>query len=255
MATSTFVKIGLIVIIILLAGILAAMTGFLTAPLGFLTIPEFCTIGSENVISETRTVDTFHSADLRGWGNLYVTQNGVTQDGKFEIRIEAEDNILPLLETHVTDGMLVIEQEEFRCIRARKPVNVYVTMDEVKKLSEMVRQEMEGATHARSAERLARHAEVERIRTEITTLTERIAAMRESILPRSEHVLSELTEHYQRGAVGILEILEAHGPGIDTRSHAVDPIQGCAETIGPQDRRLLVSLCFQNFGLPLSFRS
>lgn len=73
------------------------------------------------------------------------------------------------------------------------------------------RHEIEEATHVRGTERLARHAEVERIRAEITTLTERIDGMRQSILPRSEHVLSELTEYYQRGAVGILEVLEAQG--------------------------------------------
>jgi len=130
MATSTFVKIGLIVIIVLLAGILAVLSGFVTTPVGFLTTPDFCVFGSENVESETRTVDTFHSAELRGWGNLYVTQ-----DGESEIRIEAEDNILPLLQTSVTDGVLVIEQERFKCIIPREPVNVYVSMEEVKQLS------------------------------------------------------------------------------------------------------------------------
>jgi cobalt-zinc-cadmium efflux system outer membrane protein len=71
------------------------------------------------------------------------------------------------------------------------------------------RQEMVGAAHTRGAQRLARHAEAERIRAQILTLTERIDAMQESILPRSEYVLSELTAYYQRGAVGILEVLEA----------------------------------------------
>jgi len=120
---STFVKISLIVIIVLLVGLLGVLTGFFTQS-------GFCIVGSGNVASETRTIDTFHSVELRGWGNLYVTQ-----DETLELRIEAEDNIIPLLQTHVTNGVLVIEQERFRCAIPKKPVNVYVTMDEVKKLS------------------------------------------------------------------------------------------------------------------------
>jgi len=125
----TFVKIGLIIIILLLAGILVFLSGFITTPIGFITIPG-CVVGSGNVISETRTVDTFHSVELKGSGNLYVTQ-----DETPELRIEAEDNILPLLKTYVTDGVLVIEREPFKCITTRKPVNAYVTMNEVKQLS------------------------------------------------------------------------------------------------------------------------
>jgi len=127
--TSTFVKVSLIVVIILLVGILAVISGFLTTPIGFLTIPG-CVMGSGNVESETRTVDTFHSVELGGWGNLYVTQDGIS-----DIRIEAEDNILPLLQTYVSDNVLVIEHEKFKCIRPVKPVNVYVSMEEVKRLS------------------------------------------------------------------------------------------------------------------------
>ncbi len=128
--TGTFVKVGLVIIIILLLGILAFLSGFVTAPVGFLTIPGFCELGSGNVTSETRTVDAFHSVKLGGWGNLYVTQ-----DGKSEIHIEAEDNVLPLLQTYVRDGVLVIEHERFKCITPRKPVDVYVSMEEVKRLS------------------------------------------------------------------------------------------------------------------------
>jgi len=123
-----FVNIGLIIVIILLAGILGVLVVFV--PTGFITTPSLCLVGSGNVTSETRTVDTFHSVDLRGWGNLYVTQ-----DGASDIRIEAEDNILPILQTYVRDGVLVIEQKEFKCVRPKKPVNVYVAMDEVKQLT------------------------------------------------------------------------------------------------------------------------
>jgi hypothetical protein len=50
-----------------------------------------CLLGSGNVISETRTVEPFHSVELNGIGTL-----SVTQDGSPEVKLEAEDNILPV---------------------------------------------------------------------------------------------------------------------------------------------------------------
>lgn len=88
-----------------------------------------CINGSGNVISETRTVDAFHSVDLELMGNLYVTQTGES-----EVRIEADDNILPLLKTDVRNGVLIIKRDGNRCLRPTK-INVYVSMDEVKRLS------------------------------------------------------------------------------------------------------------------------
>jgi len=115
---SSILIIGIVLLVI------AIVLGIYTTGIGT------CVIGSGNVDSETRSVDIFHSAELRGWGNLYITQNGAS-----EISIEAEDNILPLLKTYVTSGKLIIENELLTCIRPTKPVNVYVSMEEVKQLS------------------------------------------------------------------------------------------------------------------------
>ena len=87
------------------------------------------------------------------------------------------------------------------------------------------RQEIEGAAHTRGAAQLARRAEAELIRAEIVTLTERIDVMRESILPRSEHVFSELSAYYQRGAVGILEVLEAQEELLETWLEQTDSLR------------------------------
>ncbi len=59
-------------------------------------------VGSGHVISETRAVSGFHGVKLTGSGDVIVTQ-GDTEG----LVVEAEDNILPLIETTVKgDGIL-----------------------------------------------------------------------------------------------------------------------------------------------------
>lgn len=59
-------------------------------------------IGSGHVVSETRAVSGFHGVELKGSGTVIVTQ-GDTEG----LVIDAEDNLLPLLESTVDpDGIL-----------------------------------------------------------------------------------------------------------------------------------------------------
>ena len=59
-------------------------------------------VGSDHVISETRSVSGFHGVELRGGGDVVVTQGD--SEG---LVIDAEDNILPLIESTVGgDGIL-----------------------------------------------------------------------------------------------------------------------------------------------------
>ena len=59
-------------------------------------------VGSGHVVSETRPVSGFHGVDLRGSGEVVVTQ-GDTEG----LVIDAEDNLLPLIESTVgDDGIL-----------------------------------------------------------------------------------------------------------------------------------------------------
>jgi len=104
-------------VLILSAALIAGCTQF--AP---------CIGGSGNVVSETRTVEPFHSVDLATIGTVYLTQGAPAS-----IQIEAEDNILPLMQTEVTDGVLTIDNEQ--CIRSTQPVIIRVTTDEVRGIS------------------------------------------------------------------------------------------------------------------------
>jgi len=87
-----------------------------------------CITGSGNVVSEEFTLDKFHSVDFGGSGNLYVTQ-----DAQQSIRIEAEDNVLEELTVKVVNGKLIISSD--RCFRNIKPINVYVSTEEVRDLA------------------------------------------------------------------------------------------------------------------------
>lgn len=88
------------------------------------------TVGSGNVVSETRTVGTFDSIRLSSIGNVYITQ-----DGNTSLRIEGEDNIISHFETRLEGNILFIETEALVNLQPTKPVNIYVSMTEVKSLS------------------------------------------------------------------------------------------------------------------------
>ncbi len=61
-------------------------------------------VGSGHVVSETRAVSGFHGIELRGSGDVVLTQ-GNTEG----VVVEGEDNILPLVETTVNaNGILVL---------------------------------------------------------------------------------------------------------------------------------------------------
>lgn len=77
--------------------------------------------GSGNVITETRSLTTFNGIDLRNTANVYITQGDVQ-----EVKIEAEDNIVPLILTEVKNDELIIECKEN--IRTKRAINVYITV-------------------------------------------------------------------------------------------------------------------------------
>jgi hypothetical protein len=83
-------------------------------------IEQSCTQGSGKITAETRAVGSFNSIDLQGWGDLYITE-GQQQP----LKIEGEDNILPMLKTVVSNGLLKIYTDG--CIRTTEPLRIYAT--------------------------------------------------------------------------------------------------------------------------------
>ncbi len=102
---------------------------FLTAASLFFLSGCFCEKGSGNVVFEKRSVPLYRSVELRGTGDIIITQNDSRR-----LVIEAEDNAMDHIETFVTDDVLVI-QRKIDCFKGSSPIKYHVAMDEVKKLS------------------------------------------------------------------------------------------------------------------------
>jgi hypothetical protein len=64
----------------------------------------FMVQGSGNVITEEREVEPFHGIELAGTGTVIVDITGTES-----LTVEADDNILPELQTTVSNGTLILE--------------------------------------------------------------------------------------------------------------------------------------------------
>ncbi len=87
--------------------------------------------GSGEVITEERNISQIDSISISAGINLYLERTGVEA-----LRIEAEDNIIPLIITRVSDGELNIRYDRFVLggIFTRRPVNIYVNIDKINSL-------------------------------------------------------------------------------------------------------------------------
>jgi putative autotransporter adhesin-like protein len=83
--------------------------------------------GSGNLITETRTVGLFTSIELDGSADVKVTL-GTTQS----VTVEADDNIVSLIETTVTNGKLIIGTKSLTNITSKDGVHVTVVTASLK---------------------------------------------------------------------------------------------------------------------------
>jgi len=86
-------------------------------------------VGSGNVVTEDREVSGFDEISVSTGINLFVEQTG-----EESLLLEAEDNILPKVESQVKNNTLVIRIKpmSFGGINTREPINCYVTVKEIK---------------------------------------------------------------------------------------------------------------------------
>jgi hypothetical protein len=83
-------------------------------------------IGSGDVITEER--------DVAGFDRVRVTGSGIaeiTQGESESLIIEAEDNIMPFIESRVDNGVLILGQKASTNIRPLKPIKYTVTMMDI----------------------------------------------------------------------------------------------------------------------------
>lgn len=83
--------------------------------------------GSGNVTKETRALSGFKSIETGG-----VFQIEVVAQKDFSVEVEADDNILPLINTEVNDGVLRISSE--RHIKSTGPIRVRISAPDIEKL-------------------------------------------------------------------------------------------------------------------------
>ena len=87
-----------------------------------------CTKGSGDVISETRIVDFFDKIEMRGSFDLHLSQAS-----EFSLVIEAEDNILPLIDTRVSSqDRLVVDLED--CIRGNEKIVLFISAPNIEEI-------------------------------------------------------------------------------------------------------------------------
>lgn len=88
-----------------------------------------CVTGSGDIISETRDVKDFDSLRLMSSGDIHLTQTD--ESG---IKIEADDNVMPLINTEVENDVLIISREPSTCTISEE-VKIYLNMKDIEQLS------------------------------------------------------------------------------------------------------------------------
>jgi hypothetical protein len=109
--------VGLASLIIFVSGCISG-TGQFTGP---------CETGSGNMISKDFEISGFTGVVLEVPATLFVTQ------GPTSLRIEAENNIIELINVGIQGGRLRISSN--RCFSKIQPINVHVSMEDIDSLA------------------------------------------------------------------------------------------------------------------------
>ena len=89
-------------------------------------IEEFNIRGNGIEASQARTVSSFNKVKTSGNFDVHITKGD-----ELEVLLNAEENILPYIETSVSDETLFIEIHGVHNVNNRLPMNVYVTVPEL----------------------------------------------------------------------------------------------------------------------------
>ncbi len=114
------------------AKIIASITVLLLAALACSAVPvaSNTVVGSGKVISETRNVSGFTGVRLAGFGDVNVTLGPAES-----VIVQADDNIVPLIETTVSVGKLIIRTKPFSSIRPTNGIHVTVVLKSLDELT------------------------------------------------------------------------------------------------------------------------
>jgi hypothetical protein len=89
-----------------------------------------CIDGSGPVVSETREISGFSGVTNTGSFDIYI------QPGEdFIVKVKANENLLPIIETYVSGYTLYVRTKDDACFRSSAPVEVYISMPELEVLT------------------------------------------------------------------------------------------------------------------------
>ncbi|MBN1262325.1 MAG: DUF2807 domain-containing protein [Anaerolineae bacterium] len=111
------------ILVLLASFIMMGAAGCTLGSLGFIR-------GSGHVVEETFEVQDFTGVTLAGIGTLSIEQGETEQ-----LRVEAEDNLIPYIETEIHNGALTIRFQEFTHIRPTRPINFFLTVKALEDLT------------------------------------------------------------------------------------------------------------------------
>ncbi|MCP4213762.1 MAG: DUF2807 domain-containing protein [bacterium] len=86
------------------------------------------TVGSGNEIRESRSFPAFEGVEIRSACQVFIRQGG-----EQSVVLEGEDNILPLVDTYIESGILVIDSSH--SYRSRSDLKAYITLTDIRKLA------------------------------------------------------------------------------------------------------------------------
>lgn len=87
--------------------------------------------GSGKVQTENRQLDGFVQVQSRSSFNVFITQAP-----SFQVKVEADDNILPYIITNVNDNTLYISMKNNFSFRGKSKANIYISMPQVVGISQ-----------------------------------------------------------------------------------------------------------------------
>jgi hypothetical protein len=90
---------------------------------------EFTIDGNGNEATENRVITEFDELKSSGSFNVHITNGDV-----YEVIVIAESNIIPYIETYVSNGRLNLNIRGLHNVRNRLPMQVFVTTPEMKSI-------------------------------------------------------------------------------------------------------------------------
>ncbi|RLD44441.1 MAG: hypothetical protein DRI89_03145 [Bacteroidetes bacterium] len=104
------------------------ITVIITALIFSVTITNAQVRGNGNVVSEDRNVSSFTSIEVNNSADIYITEGNSNT-----IIVKTDENILPIITTKVSDGVLKVSNS--KSFRSAEVLEVYVSMKNIDKLS------------------------------------------------------------------------------------------------------------------------